>query len=206
MSLVTEAGEGNSPIGEVILHRFYLQIAELLKQEVSVEFYRKKYYRQKPCRISPLFLAAWRGHTEVARLLLEYGADNNFECKFKRPSRESYGWCPPLILAVENGRVELTKMLLEYGADPNGAYHALSDTMWLEEPKWENSTPLVAAILWNHQAIFELLLETSGILINNRDVFYRTPYYWAVLRRNRLATSMLQVRGGNLLGEERKGD
>ncbi len=59
---------------------------------------------------TPLDSAAAGRHIDVARLLLEAGADLN--------ARQSGGWTP-LHSAAHNGDLELVKLLLEHGADPN---------------------------------------------------------------------------------------
>jgi ankyrin repeat protein len=59
---------------------------------------------------TPLDVAMRRGHVEVARVLLEHGAD--------REARDLLGWSP-LERASEGGHVELVQVLLEYGADVN---------------------------------------------------------------------------------------
>ncbi|HMQ29643.1 MAG TPA: ankyrin repeat domain-containing protein [Chloroflexaceae bacterium] len=58
----------------------------------------------------PLPYALWRGEPEIARLLVEGGADPNV----RSPKGE-----PALILAASAGHVELVRALLAHGADPN---------------------------------------------------------------------------------------
>ena len=58
---------------------------------------------------SPLFLAARSGHAEAVSLLIENGADINFESK----------WGTPLHIAVSRGHLSVARVLLEEGADPN---------------------------------------------------------------------------------------
>lgn len=59
---------------------------------------------------TPLNSAAAGRHTDVARLLLNAGADPN--------SRQAGGWTP-LHSAVHNGNLELVELLFEHGADPS---------------------------------------------------------------------------------------
>ena len=59
-------------------------------------------------RDTPLFKAAWRGRKRAAQLLLNAGADINFQ---------SIGGSTPVIRAVDHRQFELAYMLLELGAD-----------------------------------------------------------------------------------------
>jgi uncharacterized protein len=65
------------------------------------------------CHHRPLSGAVRRGDLELARLLLERGADPN-------APEEGAPRGHALWLAVHDRRVDLVRMLLEYGADPNG--------------------------------------------------------------------------------------
>lgn len=62
--------------------------------------------------LPPLTNAAYEGHVEIARLLIEAGAELDPRC---RPNVI----CKALHHAAERGHAELTRMLLEAGADPD---------------------------------------------------------------------------------------
>ena len=67
---------------------------------------------KNPLRVQPLHSAAAGGHTAVARLLLEHGAD---------PNARQEGGFVPLHAAAQAGNDELYELLLASGADQGAA-------------------------------------------------------------------------------------
>ena len=61
-----------------------------------------------PSGLTPLIMAADRGYTELAVVLMDAGANVN--------ARMNVGWTP-LLDAARRGNLELTKILLQRGAD-----------------------------------------------------------------------------------------
>jgi ankyrin repeat protein len=88
-----------------------------------------------------LCLAAHRGYTEVARCLLEAGADVD---KRNRATLQT-----PLMQATAKGHVEVVRLLLDFGADVNAA--SLS-----------GGTALTQAALYGHEAVAHLLIERGA--------------------------------------------
>ena len=86
---------------------------------------------------SPLMMASLRGHLELARKLIERGADVN------KP-----GWAP-LHYAATNGHLEVMDLLLEN--------HAYIDA---ESPN--GTTPLMMAALYGTSAAVKLLLDAGA--------------------------------------------
>ncbi|KAI9147082.1 ankyrin repeat protein [Paramyrothecium foliicola] len=87
---------------------------------------------------TPLLIAAESEHTEMAKLLLEWGSDPNTEDATKRT---------PLLLAASKGNEKFVKVLLEKGADPNRADH-------------QGRTALSQAAQNGHERVVRLLLCT----------------------------------------------
>jgi ankyrin repeat protein len=76
---------------------------------------------------APLVMAAYKGYTEVVRLLLEAGAD----VAAVDPGMKATA----LHAAAYAGRTEAAKLLIEYGIDidkqgPKNGYTALHDAIW----------------------------------------------------------------------------
>src|SRR5204862_969728 len=115
---------------------------------------------------SPLLVAVQNGHYELARLLLDRGANPN-QANVK-------GWTP-LYLAVSNrdalttaipapstdGVLDFIKLLLDRGADPNQRIkvrvevHQANTSLWLKEA---GATPLLRAALCGDLTVVRLLL------------------------------------------------
>ena len=75
---------------------------------------------------TPLHEACSRGHLDIARLLLQYGANH---------SETAHSGIRPLHEAVENGFIEIVRLLLTYGADPGLATYSGQTPLMLAENK-----------------------------------------------------------------------
>jgi ankyrin repeat protein len=105
---------------------------------------------------TPLGVASRWGHTEVARVLLEHGADASI--------RDGDGWCP-LERAAENGDVEVVRVLLEHGAD-------------VKARDKTSITALHTSCTYGHPAAARVLLE-HGADVNAKADHDATPLHWA---------------------------
>ncbi|XP_044758092.1 uncharacterized protein LOC123316165 [Coccinella septempunctata] len=104
----------NKGVGETHLHRS----ARLGYTDVTAYCLEKMECSPSPrdnAGYTPLHEACSRGHLDIARLLLMYGAN---------VSESAKGGIRPLHEAVENGFVEIIRLLLSYGADPKLATYA----------------------------------------------------------------------------------
>jgi ankyrin repeat protein len=104
---------------------------------------------------TPLHVASRGGHADIAKLLLEHGADVEVQDDLK---------CTPLRLASQAGHVEVARVLLEYGADIEG--HGKDD-----------SSPLGVASLCGHVEVARVLLE-HGADVDSRSWLNRTALHW----------------------------
>lgn len=105
--------------------------------------------------LAPLTAAAYFGRVEIAKLLVEAGAELDPRC-------HPQVICKALSHAVEKGFVELTRLLLEAGADPDGL------------GPYRN-VPLVYALGANQLGTARLLLE-FGADPNLTNQFGASPF------------------------------
>lgn len=106
-----------------------------------------------------LYLAARGGHAEVARVLVEAGADVNI------PQRRGL---TPLHTAVLNGHAEVARVLVEAGADVNARTEA-------------GSTALGVVQRRNYQEIVKLLEEAGAhFAVNTGDAARLVPSFAAL--------------------------
>jgi ankyrin repeat protein len=106
-------------------------------------------------RWTALKKAAWAGNTEIARLLIEKGADVN--------SKDEFGWTPLMFAAIsERDPVDVARLLIEKGADVNSK---LKDGV----------TPLMFAASAGNLEVLKLVIEKGA------DVNYKYESDWTPL-------------------------
>ncbi|EFN76067.1 BCoR-like protein 1 [Harpegnathos saltator] len=123
-------------VGETILHR----AARLGYTDVAAYCLEKLNNIPSPkdnAGYTPLHEACSKGHLEIAKLLLAYGAN---------VSESANGGIRPLHEAAENGVTELVRLLLSYGADPLLATYS-------------GQTPMMLAVDTEAHAILEQHLD-----------------------------------------------
>jgi ankyrin repeat protein len=123
----------------------------------------------------PLALAAFFGHIETVRLLLDAGADVN------QQSRETMK-VAPLHSAIAARKIDIVKMLLARKADAGRAGGG-------------GVTPLHEAAISGQIDMATLLID-SGAPINVRDERGKTPLAYAKDRRQEAMIAWLRGKGG----------
>jgi len=107
--------------------------------------------RAHPGLSTPVFIASWKGHTEVVKLLLQTGGiDVN-------QARTTDG-VTPLLIASQKGHTEVVKLLLETGETGGIDVNQAITT--------SGATPFFLASELGHTEIVKLLLQTGGIDVN----------------------------------------
>ena len=174
------------------------EVVEFLIVERSQNVNARGFVREE----TPLSVASRRGYSEVARVLLEHGADTE--------TRDNSTYSP-LDRSSENGHVEVLRVLLENHADMNSsgrntwtALHLASNfgqvavaRVLLGNGADENAkttyheTPLHSA---DNEGVTRILLE-YGADPNARDSNNRTPLHWA-MERNRAEVARVLLENG----------
>ncbi len=99
------------------------RVKQLLKRDPSLAHKVAKYVTYYVGSGTPLKNAAARGHIEIVKLLLKYGADPNLPEEGIAPRGHA------LHSAVVNGHIEIVKLLLAHGAYPNVEVESSADTL-----------------------------------------------------------------------------
>jgi ankyrin repeat protein len=151
-----------------------LSIAKGAKEELKRRGGSKEF-------IDSLTLLHWAieyNHPELAKGLIEGGADLNAQDKYKRT---------PLHLAAMEGHTELAKMLIDAGADVNA----------------ENSdkrTPLHYAAEYNHPELAKMLID-AGADLNAENSNKWTPLHVAAINNRPEIANMLIEAGADVNAE-----
>jgi ankyrin repeat protein len=139
-----------------------------------------------PYNVTPLLEATGEGHLEMARFLIEHGA----EVDFTGMSEGS-----PLTLAAYCGKLELLQLLLAAGADPNLSLPGGGETA-LHMAAVRSHTEAVLLLL--HAAANPNLHAKSGVVTSMFDgsarVWGETPlHYAAAYGDEAMVQAMLQA-------------
>ncbi len=131
---------------------------------------------------TPLHVAAINGHTQIARLLVEHGADVSARrdyCNWR--SGNCVPTDTPLHEAAKRGHRQIASLLIEYGADVNA-----KDVT--------GETPLYNAAEEGQAKVVRFLIE-HGANVNVKTTFDYTPLYIAAMR-GQAPTVELLIEGG----------
>ncbi len=114
------------------------------------------YDEEETFDLTALHKASRYGHKEIARMLIDAGADINI--------KDGDGWTP-LHWASNNSQIEITKMLIDAGADEN-----------VQDNK--GRTPLHMAARWNEIEVAKILIDAGSRFDIETNSGY-TPYQMA---------------------------
>ncbi len=126
---------------------------------------------------TPLHLAAFFGHPELATALLDAGADVNARSSNAMKNT-------PLHAAAAGGQAGLVELLLKRGADPNAT----------QEGGW---TALHSAAQAGNREMVEVLL-TNGAHVNARAENNQAPLDLALMKGHQEVASLLEQSGAKL--------
>ena len=111
--------------------------------------------------VTPLIIAAYKGHLDSVKILLRYNADIEARGTLKIENNEVIEGCTPLWAAASAGRLDVVKLLIEQNAHVEGRTST-------------GSTPLRTAAINGHLDVVRCLVE-SGADVNARTVTENTP-------------------------------
>lgn len=126
---------------------------------------------------TPLHLAAFFGHPELANKLLDRGADVN--ARSTNPMKNT-----PLHAAAAGGRTDIIELLLKRGADPNAT----------QEGGW---TSLHSAAQAGNRAMVEVLIA-HGANVNARAANEQAPLDLALMQGREDVAALLEQLGAKL--------
>lgn len=117
---------------------------------------------------SPLILACYRGNNEVAKMLIEKGADIDYKS----------GLGSPLMACAVKGNNEMAKYLIEKKADLNAA-------------DANGTTALIYAVQFQNLSLIKFLIE-HNVDKNHQDKKGKTAFEYAVFSNNEETINLLK--------------
>ncbi|KAK2747834.1 hypothetical protein FQN55_004710 [Onygenales sp. PD_40] len=145
------------------------------KVELPANLRKKPFY-------SPLSLAVEDGYATIANVLLERGANPDYQNEFGHS---------PLLVAVRRNNSALVNLLVNHGASIN-----------IEDSRLE--TPLSSAVMHEHGVMIKPLVEL-GANIHHKDELGRSPLHLAVKCGKRATVETLVSLGADLLSTDNSG-
>ena len=169
------------PLGSPLHYAAFCGLHTIVKK-LAIEHPQYMHSRDFCDRSTPLHLALQRGHMEVARLLVELGADAT--------AQDNQGWTP-LHWAAKEGSMDLAYLLIVQGADVT----AQDNDGW---------TPLHWAMLRGSVNISHFLIE-HGADLTAQDGNGLTPLHWAVKEGSVDVTRILVEHGADVAAKDNYG-
>ncbi len=183
-----ENTRGATPLINAILRRHGEVVKLLLANKADVNFESEAIISTRSQRQFPLHFAMLMGSEEIARLLLDHGADPNAQPSYPNSSVRGL---TPLLLAVGSGFVagtfpankDFIQLLLARGPDPN-----IADS--------RGFTCLHHAVEKHSSELAELLIANQAD-VNRRDSEGRTPLHVAASAESKELTAVLLDHNAN---------
>lgn len=125
-------------------------------------FYYREFFGTMNIYVWPLTWAAKNGHKSTVQMLLDLCARHYHD----RPLNTS-----ALFWASYHGHMEIVRIMLEAGLSPDMT------------SKWDNMTPLQAAVMNRHVSTVKLLLETGRSKVNALDAHGWSAFSWVTKDR-----------------------
>jgi len=165
----------------------------LWRTDVNAKFGQEGTLPRELTGMTPLHIAAKRGEMDLARLLIEHGADVN-----ARIEQQDKAGITPLHVAVEAGHKDLARFLIAKGADVNADAHA--DGRPIDTAAYDGDKDMVELLISNGAKItrddgrgsvlyravsgghrdIAVLLILKGADVNQKDILFgRTPLHLA---------------------------
>ncbi|WP_419214522.1 ankyrin repeat domain-containing protein [Wolbachia endosymbiont of Rhagoletis cingulata] len=133
---------------------------------------------------TPLHYAIQSGNTEVAKYLIDHGANLNVHDNYYQKTNTKYVYYKtPLHYAIESGNIEIAKYLIDRGANPN-----IQDAY--------SKTPLYSAIYSGNTEIVNYLLDHNAD--PNSKSYYTFPLLAAIKLGNAEIVKSLIEHGADL--------
>ena len=109
---------------------------------------------EKRSDMNPVTVAAFRGHVEALRVLLDAGADPDVPFTIDVAGETVEQWGQPIWLASNRGHYEVAELLLERGARANTAQYASGNGVcWA----YQNNHRRLASLMFLHGAVADAL-------------------------------------------------
>jgi len=125
---------------------------------------------------TPLFVACWKGHTGIARVLLDEGGAT--------VDQADKDGATPLFVACQNGHTETASVLLDSGAT-------------VDQARNDGVTPLYVACQEGHTETASVLLDQGGATVDLAKNDGTTPLYIACQEGQTETASVLLNHGAN---------